>query len=150
MFHMKQSAISSQNIDKSMTLQVGVKIFLQNKEGAFLLLKRNTVLYPNIKNIWDIPGGRIIPGSDLLKNLQREVTEETKLKIIGTPKLIFAQDILRPEKHIVRLTFIGKCKGKVSLNAEHDEYKWLTFKEMLHVKRLDEFTREVIRKLSLA
>lgn len=144
----------------SILLQVGVKIFLEDKVGRFLLLKRSQVKYPAIRNFWDIPGGRIIPGTNLFDNLKREVFEETKLEIFGKPRLLSAQDIIRgKEKHIVRLTYTGKvssepaqvrcgriCSGEPILNEEHIDFKWLTISEMRKVKELDEFTREVIEK----
>jgi len=42
-----------------MVLQVGVKIFLRNREGKILLLKRSTNKYKNTKDISDISGGCI-------------------------------------------------------------------------------------------
>lgn len=33
-------------------LQVGVKIFLRNKEGKFLILKRNPEKYAKVRIIW--------------------------------------------------------------------------------------------------
>lgn len=133
----------------SMLLQVGVKIFLENDRGKFLLLRRSPKKYPAIKIIgeWDIPGGRIIPGTKLFDNLRREVSEETKLKILGKPRLLIAQDIIREkEKHIVRLTYIGKVSGEPVLDEEHLEFKWMTLGEMREVRGLDEFTREVLEK----
>lgn len=129
-----------------MLLQVGVKIFLRNPEGKYLLLKRSPLRYPNIKNSWDIPGGRIIPGTSLFENIRREVFEETRLTVLGEPKLIGAQDIIRlPEKHIVRLTFISSIDGKPVLDEEHIDFKWVTSEEMKDEKELDEFTREILR-----
>src|SRR3989338_7834842 len=133
----------------SILLQVGVKIFLENGEGRFLLLKRSPKRYPEIKIIgeWDIPGGRIIPGTKLFDNLVREVFEETKLKILGEPRLINAQDILRgKEKHIIRLTYVGKVSGEPILDEEHTDFKWLTIRDMKKIRNLDEFTREVLEK----
>ena len=134
-------------MDKSILLQVGVKMFLKNERGQYLLLKRSAIRYPNIKNPWDIPGGRIFPGTPLLDNIKREVFEETKLSVLGEPKLIGAQDIIRlPEKHIVRLTFSAVTLGEPVLDDEHIEFKWVTPKEMKKVKELDEFTREILEK----
>lgn len=133
----------------SILLQVGVKIFLENKVGRFLLLKRSPKRYPEVRIIgaWDIPGGRIISGTSLFANLKREVYEETKLKILGEPRLLIAQDIIRgEEKHIVRLTYIGKVSGEPILDEEHTDFKWLTIPEMKKVKNLDEFTRESIER----
>src|SRR6185295_12720408 len=111
-----------------MELQVGVKIILQNKEGKFLLLQRNLEKYPEIKqnDSLDIVGGRIKIGTPLLENLKREIFEETKLNLTGEPKLLAAQDILRPDKHVVRLTYIGQIDGEPQLDEDHSSYVWLS------------------------
>ncbi|MGE0792601.1 MAG: NUDIX domain-containing protein [Candidatus Woesearchaeota archaeon] len=127
-------------------LQVGVKALLKNKEGKYLLLKRNPEIYPDVKNNWDIVGGRINPGKSLFENLQREVYEETKLNLIKEPELIFAQDILIPNKHVVRLTFIGEIEGTPILDEEHLEYKWLTIEEMKLMSQLDNKLKEVLKE----
>lgn len=129
-------------------LQVGVKVLLQNKEGKYLLLHRSLKKYPNvIKDPWDIAGGRINPGSKLLDNLQREVMEETKLKIIGEPRLIAAQDIMRTaNKHVVRLTYLGKADGEVVLDDENDRYKWCTWEELLSLDEIDIYLKELLDK----
>ncbi len=131
-----------------MELQVGVKIILQNKEGKFLLLHKNPANYPKIKvnELLDIPGGRINPGVPLFENLKREVFEETKLDLVKEPKLLHAQDILRPNMHVVRLTFLGEIQGEPILDFEHDEYKWLFRDEVLAQDNLDPFSREVFEK----
>jgi len=131
-----------------MTLQVGVKIFLKNKEDKFLLVKRNTDKYKNVKGVWDIVGGRIEPGEDLTKNLEREVLEETGLKITSTPKLIYAQDIIpNEEKHVVRLTYTGNTEGKPVLDtSENVEYEWLSLEEMKHKEGLDIYVKEILDK----
>ena len=131
----------------SIPLQVGVKIFLRGKQGKYLLLERSSLKYPRIKNKWDIPGGRIIIGTPVLANLRREVHEETGLKILGRPKLIEVQDIIREgEKHIVRITYLGATAGIPKLNDEHINFKWFTLLEMKRFRKLDEFTRDVLEK----
>ncbi|KKT18874.1 MAG: hypothetical protein UW02_C0020G0025, partial [Candidatus Nomurabacteria bacterium GW2011_GWB1_43_7] len=90
-----------------MDLQVGVKILLKNEEGKYLVVRRSNEEYPEIGAEWDIVGGRINAGFSLLENLKREVLEETGLQIKYEPKLITAQDIMKKEKHIVRLTYLG-------------------------------------------
>jgi 8-oxo-dGTP pyrophosphatase MutT (NUDIX family) len=129
-----------------MLLQVGVKALLRNESGAFLLLKRSLVKYKNILGAWEIPGGRIDPGTPLLANLQREVYEETKLVMVGEPKLIAAQDILRnDDRHIVRLTYTGMVTGEPELDGiEHDEYRWVTFDELQSEKDLDYYLLQLI------
>jgi ADP-ribose pyrophosphatase YjhB (NUDIX family) len=131
-----------------MILQVGVKIFLRNPDGKYLLMRRSPEKYPGTKGVWDIPGGRINPGSLLIENLRREVMEETQLEIISEPKLIYAQDIIpNDERHIVRLSYIGETKGEPILDtSENIEYKWLSLNELKHHEDLDIYVKEIIDK----
>jgi ADP-ribose pyrophosphatase YjhB (NUDIX family) len=138
---------------KDITLQVGVKIFLRNTEGKYLLVHRNSETYPEVQQRWDIVGGRIVVGDELVENLTREIKEETQLDITGEVKLIFAQDILRGgDRHVVRLTYIGEALGDVVLDTEeNDRYQWLTSAEMLALPdtELDQYTREVLETIDI-
>ena len=129
-----------------MELQVGVKILLQNKEGKFLVLQRSKIKYPEVGAKWDIAGGRIDPDIRLLENLKREVMEETGLEIMGEPRLLAAQDILKPGKHVVRLTYLGQTNGEVVLSDEHQDYKWLTLEEIKKLEPMDLYFREVLNQ----
>ena len=130
-------------------LQVGVKVLLKNPEGKYLLLRRNPKKYPEVGAKWDIPGGRIDPGSTLLENLKREVKEETGLELHQIPKLVAAQDILKVAgRHVVRLTYVGEIGGEVELDDESMEHKWFTPSEIyqLSEKELDAFLKELLYK----
>ncbi|KKQ88245.1 MAG: MutT related protein [Parcubacteria group bacterium GW2011_GWF2_38_8] len=129
-----------------MELQVGVRIFLKNKDGKYLAMLRSAEKYPEAGAKWEMVGGRINPGTPLIENIKREVMEETGLEITGEPELVTAQDILRPHKHIVRLTYSGFADGEVKLSEEHTEYKWLTKNEILKLEPLDKYFREVLEK----
>ncbi len=127
-------------------LQVGVKALLQNKEGKYLLLRRSLEKYPEIQGRWDIVGGRIDPGTTLIENLKREIREETNLELTGEPMLIAAQDIIpNSEKHVVRLTYIGKAEGGVKLDtSENDMYQWCTLGEIEGMEGVDRYFRELL------
>ena len=131
-----------------MILQVGVKVFLKNKEGKYLLIKRSSVKYPDVKDPWDIVGGRIDPGSPLLENLKREVKEETDLPIVSEPRLVAAQDIMpNQEKHVVRLTYVADTEGEPVLDtSENTEYRWLSVEEIKKQEGLDKYAKEVLEK----
>ena len=131
-----------------MILQVGVKAFLRNQDGQFLLVHRSADKYKNTNGSWDIVGGRIEPGTKLLDNLKREVKEETQLEIISEPKLIFAQDIIpNAERHIVRLTYLADVAGEVVLDTtENVEHKWLTLAEIEQQEDLDIYVQEILVK----
>ena len=139
--------IRMKSTEGGIVLQVGVKILLSNEEGQYLLLHRSEKKYPGIKDGWDIPGGRINPGSSLLENLKREVKEETELALEGAPKLVAAQDILREGRHIVRLTYIGASSGELKLDTEeNDRFRWCTLDEFKKVPDLDSYLKEVLDK----
>ena len=131
-----------------MKLQVGVKIFLKNKDGKYLLIKRSPEKYKGTKGSWDIAGGRIEVGSNLLDNLRREVKEETGLEIISEPVLIYAQDIIPNEEvHVVRLSYTGDTEGEPILDkSENIEYKWLSLDEIILQNDLDIYVKEIIEK----
>jgi ADP-ribose pyrophosphatase YjhB (NUDIX family) len=135
-------------MDQPITLQVGVKALLKNKDGKFLLLKRNMEKYKGAKGTWDIVGGRINPGTSLIENLKREIEEETHLKITSEPKLIAAQDILHfSGKHVVRLTYTADIQGDIVLDiTENLEYKWLSIDEIKIHEDLDIYVKEVFDK----
>jgi putative hydrolase of HD superfamily len=132
-----------------MELQVGVKVFLQNEQGHYLLLRRNPDTYPDITDLWDIPGGRIHTGTPLLENLVREVKEETGLALTSEPTLLCAQDILRgEEKHVVRLTYVASTTGEPVLDAtEHAACTWCSRTELLHHQGLDRFAHAAVEQL---
>ena len=127
-----------------LSFQVGVKLFLENSEHKFLLLQRSPEKYPEVGEQWDIPGGRIDPGTPLLENLKREVREETALELGGAPMLIAAQDILKPDKHVVRLTYRGEANGTPKLSEEHSKFAWFSPEEMKQMEHLDKYVREIL------
>lgn len=130
-----------------MELQVGVKILLKNNAGKYLVVRRSAVKYPTMEPKWDLVGGRINPGSSLMENLQREIMEETGLTIIGEPKLVAAQDILKGnDKHIVRITYIGEADGEVMLSDEHTDFKWLPISDILKLSPLDSYFKKLLDK----
>ncbi|MBU2158832.1 NUDIX hydrolase [Patescibacteria group bacterium] len=127
-----------------MNLQVGVKVVLRNKKGEILILKRSKEKYPGVNNPWDIPGGRIDKGTSLEANLEREVFEETGLVLGPNFKLCAAQDILKEDIHVVRLTYTGEATGEIILSEEHTEYKWITVEDLLSMEFLDRYVKELL------
>lgn len=133
-------------------LQVGVKALLKNKEGKYLIIRRNPAKYPEAPNRWDIVGGRINPGLTLFENLKREVKEETNLDLVEEPRLVAAQDILRvPGKHVVRLTYVGVIDGEPKLDTEENiEYKWVTLDEIRAIADMDLYFKELLNQNVIA
>ena len=129
-----------------MNLQVGVKVLLKNAEGKYLLVQRSEKKYPGIGGTWDIVGGRIDSGAPLIDNLKREVKEETQLELGEEPILVAAQDILLPEKHVVRLTYLGSAEGTPQLDEENIDFKWVSMEELGEIEPLDKYLKELLEK----
>ncbi len=115
-----------------MKLEIGVKAFITNNQGDYLLLKRTQPYPGDTEAKWDIPGGRIIAGETLAQALAREIKEETGLTMTSEPMIIQAQDILRvKDKHTVRLTYQVSAAGEVKLNPkEHSEFTWVPLEKI--------------------
>lgn len=133
-----------------MELQVGVKVLLKNPDGKYLLIRRNEEKYNSKK--WDIPGGRINAGASLSENLAREVMEETGLTMTSEPHVIGAQDIFsNPERHVVRITYIGTAEGDPVLSDEHTEFCWVTWSELkaMPIEELDRYVKALMEAGSI-
>jgi ADP-ribose pyrophosphatase YjhB (NUDIX family) len=89
-----------------------------------------------------------VPGTALVENVRRELVEETSMTgEVSSLQLLAAQDILRMDKHVVRLTYTGTTTDKnVQLDSDHTEYKWVSLEEMKTLKGLDEYVRKLLQK----
>lgn len=133
----------------TMKLQVGVKVLIKNKNEQYLFLRRTKIMPGKTAPYWDIPGGRIEPDEALLMALEREVKEETGLRLTSTPQLVGAQDIFVPtaDLHVVRLTYIANGTGDVVTSDEHEESQWVSLDEA-KLLDLDPYLVEIWSHLS--
>lgn len=132
-------------------LEVGVKAFIVNADGKYLLLLRAKPYPGQTKSMWDIPGGRIHPGEPTQAALAREIKEETGLELSKVVRVLAAQDIQRVEgRHTVRITYLVTCNASKTIKldpAEHSDNKWLTLVELTETYH-DLFLDPVIEELS--
>ena len=128
-------------------IQVGVKALIFNKARNVLIIKRNTEKYPEVNNLWDIPGGRIDTEVSLEENLKREIFEEVNLSNVKTLALVSAQDIIKPDKHVVRLTYVSCATdfANLKLSDEHIEYRWISIEDLKILDGLDRYVKEIIK-----
>jgi 8-oxo-dGTP diphosphatase len=109
---------------------VGQKAFIE-KDGQVLVLNDPT-------EGLDFPGGKIQEGeahdgdaSSLARSLQREVMEETGLKIeVGDPFAVWYHKFPKEHRNYPRVVYLVafKCKylsGDVQLSDEHNEFRWV-------------------------
>ena len=106
------------------THRVAAVAYLIN-DGRFLLMKRN-----NFPKIWGPPGGRLEKDEHPESGLRREIREESGLEI----EIINVVDIWHGDfgqGTYISLDYLVLSKGAdVRLSAEHDDYCWVTLKEL--------------------
>ena len=117
----------------------GVKGIVRNNDHILVLVKPN--------GTFDLPGGRIENGETVKSALQREINEETGLKVeIHDPveKWSFYKT---PDRFIKGITlecdYLG---GKVKICSEHKSYFWTAIES---VKRLN-FNRNFLKNPKFA
>ena len=108
-------------------IYVGQKAFI-NKNGRLLVLRDPKYAIAGQKGL-DFPGGKYRWGGNLVKELEREVTEETGLKIkIGKPFFVWTNrsDHYQTEANVYCVGFLCKyISGRVRLSNEHNKYEWV-------------------------
>ena len=93
-----------------------------HKEKLLLMLRNN----PPLKDVWWVPGGRIMRGEFLEEAVLRKLREETGLegriiRKVGVINHIFS------EVHIISIFFNVEAEDdKVQLDEEHRAYKWVS------------------------
>jgi phosphoglycolate phosphatase len=88
-------------------------------------------------NLWGIPGGKIKWGETSVDALQREIAEETNLRVTDI-RFVLVQDCIHSkefyrEAHFVLLNYTCRCDGQplVKLNDEAREFRWVTMKQAM-------------------
>jgi len=132
---------------------VGVKALIEDAQGKVLLLKAPAWEKGNIESHWDIPGGRIQAGDDVLDTLEREIKEETGIDRIDSSEFmtaVISNHQIRLEDQMLGLVLmIYRVKvptDKVTLSEEHTAYEWVDKNEAaerLSQKYPPEFTQKL-------
>ncbi|MDD4111164.1 MAG: NUDIX domain-containing protein [Clostridia bacterium] len=112
---------------KRLKCNVGEYGVIVNSRGEFLILKlAASKKFP--KETWMLPGGRLDIDDQPGQGLQREILEETGLKVkVVCPCHVARWGSEKPPKYGV--FFLCKLTGKqlVKISPEHIESKWIKF-----------------------
>lgn len=127
------------------------KAVLTNARGEILLLRRSkTDIRRPLQ--WDLPGGLVDPGEDLISSIRREVKEESGQNV-DTLTLVYATTEVRnwndhEGDHTDNVTFLFYTASSktedVAISYEHDKYQWVGQEAVtqqleydLHIRALD-------------
>ncbi len=122
-----------------------VRVILLFKDKILLIQRSKNDRSDSLK--WEIPGGKLDKGQDLMEAAERELIEEVGLFARPLKQLVFFDsDIDHNTKYkgipFVRLTALYKSESsKVRLSEEHDDYRWLSLEECLKMD-LTDFSRK--------
>lgn len=116
------------------TFQVDIKALIRNDKGEILMV--HIPKWSGNEAHWDLPGGRIDTGEDLLDTLKRELKEELSVTYKGKPKQLMTLltsitipvgDTRLPLLYVVYEIDIP-TNAKITLDPESDEddYKWFS------------------------
>ncbi|MCX6716326.1 MAG: NUDIX domain-containing protein [Candidatus Taylorbacteria bacterium] len=113
---------------------VSQKTIIINREGKILALHRS-LTDPSRPLTWDLPGGQLEEGEALEANVQREIQEETGIKI-GDFKIFDATASLNKKgEYWVQIGYLAEVDmPDIVLSYEHDSYAWLTKDEFLKLE----------------
>jgi len=102
-------------------------------EKVFLPRRASTKQF--LPNVWELPGGHIDFGEDLLNGLKREIKEEFGMNIsVGDPFAAFTYHNHIKQSHSVEIIFFaqfGEPLENITLNPQdHSELEWFQEKDI--------------------
>ena len=121
-------------LTQNITLAVDAIVFGYSKEQgvSILLIKRK---YPPFKGDWAIPGGFVLDSESLEEAVERELLEETGIKINYLEQLYtFGKPNRDPRQRIVSVAYFGLVKStqfeKLNASTDAEEAQWFNIKNL--------------------
>lgn len=65
---------------------------------------------------WMLPGGRVEPGEPMLAALERELAEETGMRLLGSPRVAYLVELATDAGQYSALTFDCEADGTLAPN----------------------------------
>ena len=114
------------------------RVIILDKAGRCLLVKRAASGKTN-PGKWEFPGGKAELGENFEKALLREVREETGLDVSLT-RSIGTVECAMTIGRVIHLVMEGHAGSDlVRLSKEHDQYRWISPKELPEMDMVKEF-----------
>lgn len=108
-----------------------VSCFIEHQEQILFLLRQD---HKSEGNKWGIPAGKIDPGEDALTAIQREIYEETRIKLEKVSFKFFKRVFVKYDEYDFVFTMFSAqaASPEVVINAaEHKDFIWQDKNKML-------------------
>lgn len=107
------------------------KMIVVNNDGKFLVLRRSAT-DTRRPNQWDLPGGLVEDGDNIMATAIRETLEETEIEIMKC-ELVYAFSDHEEEFGSGTWTFFLSRVNEdaVTISNEHDDSRWMNIDEAL-------------------
>ena len=100
---------------------------------------------------WEAVGGRVEDGEEPIAAMEREINEETGLRVDVDPRPIDVFTTLRGEQPMVVVFYRAAYRsGEVSISAEHSEHRWCEIEEFARLTPFARLTLAVRRAAGVA
>jgi len=130
--------------------KVGQKILVFNQKGEVLFLQRSEKC--SRPHGWDLAGGGLDVGEGTYEGVEREVLEETQIKIQNiTPVHTQLETSGNDGSYVLMIGYIGETVEENPtpvLSWEHESYKWVSTEEALKVELPDFHSNTVVRAIA--
>jgi len=136
--------VGSSNEKAIMKQRVAAKAVIVNKHNEVLVLRKSQddVRHANKSGRYNLPGGKIEPGESLVDGLFREVKEEVGLILKNISSPFFAGEWYPETPDPLQIVGVfyatQEWEGDITLNDEHDDFKWITRDEAEELMLLPE------------
>lgn len=124
-------------VNDATLFSVSQKAILQDKKGRILMMEKAG------KSHWDLPGGKLDAGEDMLTGIAREIDEETGLDKVKIGDIIYAglrsfEEEGKPERIMIFYLCDSDQKfEKIKLSDEHLQWRMMSADDIKNQKKYE-------------
>ncbi len=126
-------------------IHITQKAVIFNREGKILAIRRSKTA-PTCPLHWDLPGGELDWGEEPVAGMEREIKEETGLKVDKVTPFDIIARVYESGEYWVSIGYqVVSRSNKVKLSYEHDQWKWVSAPKFLKLrtsKKIKRFVRK--------